>query len=218
MYAYDYVALLFYILCFFGYQYYYFRVSYAGTKKTRETINHELRKNWLAFAMERKEPLIAIQTIRNLIMTGTFLISLNMLLLGGIGSIISSNEVFFKSVLVIQDIQIKELFQDAKSKLSILKIFVSIFMMLFSAYNFTGMIRILYNMNFSITAAIYEGTQVDFQLEQIKRQSRHFNKGIRALLFSIGPVLWLLNTTVFVIFTLTITISFYLFDFNTSRK
>ncbi|MES0488448.1 MAG: DUF599 domain-containing protein [Leptospirales bacterium] len=207
-----------YFACFFGYQYYYFRVSYGGAKKTRETVNNELRKNWLTLAIDREEPIIVIQTIRNLIMTGTFLISLNMLLLGGIGSLISSNEMYLDSLTLIRDMDVLELLNKMGDHFNIFKVFISIFMLLYSAFNFTGMIRILYNMNFSIPAAIYDKSDVHFQMEQIKRQSKHFNKGIRALLYSVGPILWLVNTPIFVIFALTITVTFYKFDSNTKRK
>jgi len=214
---YDYSALLFFILSFFGYQYFYFLAAYKYNRTTRETIINGYRELWLKKIIAENQPIIAIQTLRNLIMTGTFLVSLDMLLIGGIASILSSNINFVQSMNVINGIDFHTFLLYLHEYPAALKIFVTIFMLLLSAYNFTIMVRILYNMNFT-TSATSKDENIQFQLEQIRRQARHFITGIRSLYFAIGPLIWLIDTTLMLVFTAVITISFYRFDFATDRK
>lgn len=211
--TYDYFAFVVYLILFFGYQYTYFFFSHKLRKNTREYKINSFREHWMDLIIERKEPILAIQTIRNLTMANTFLMSLVMIMMGGLFSVMFAHAEFAETVGKIQDLNAETLLNYANDNPAHIKISLGIFMLLLSGYNFTITIRILYNLNFTASSALKKSEEREFQYEQLRRQARHFITGIRSLYYFFGPMLWLLDTTAMIAFTIVTTIAFFRFDF-----
>jgi uncharacterized membrane protein len=210
---YDYFGLGLFLTFFFGYQYTYFFISHNLKKITRESRINTYRKYWLEIIIQENQSTFAIQTIRNLTMTNTFLVSLTMILMGGMISVLSANLNLIQTLETINDLDSSTYLNYLQLHPVAIKIIVGIFMLLISAYNFTMTLRILYNMNFTASSAMRLPDAKDFQLDQLRRQARHFITGLRSLYFFFGPMLWILDTTVMIVFTVVATVSFLRFDF-----
>jgi len=210
---YDYVGLGIFLVLFFGYQYTYFFISHNLKKETRESRINKYRSHWLDIIIGENQSTFAIQTIRNLTMTNTFLVSLTMILMGGLISVLSANLNLIQTLETIDRLDSGTYFDYLRQHPVAVKILVGIFMLLISTYNFTLTLRILYNMNFTASSAMRLPEAKDFQLDQLRRQARHFITGLRSLYFFFGPMLWILDTTVMIVFTVFATVSFLRFDF-----
>lgn len=210
---YDYFGLGLFLTLFFGYQYTYFFISHNLKKETRENKINKYRQYWLEIIIKENQSTFAIQTIRNLTMTNTFLVSLTMILMGGMISVLSANLNLIQTIESIDQLDSTTYIDYLQHHPVAIKFIIGIFMLLISAYNFTMTLRILYNMNFTASSAMRLPEAKDFQLDQLRRQARHFITGLRSLYFFFGPMLWILDTTVMIVFTVVATVSFLRFDF-----
>jgi len=210
---YDYIGLIIFLTFFFGYQYTYFFISHNLKKETRESRINIYREHWLNIIISENQSTFAIQTIRNLTMTNTFLMSLTMILMGGLISVFSNNVNMIQTLDSINRLDPENYLNYLENHPVFIKVMVGIFMLLISTYNFTMTLRILNNMNFTASSVMRLPDAKEFQLDQLRRQGRHFITGLRSLYFFFGPMLWIIDCTFMIIFTIIATVSFLRFDF-----
>ncbi|MDH4199723.1 MAG: DUF599 domain-containing protein [Spirochaetia bacterium] len=213
MIATDYVALGLFLILFFGYNSTYFFISHNLKKETRESKINVYREKWLEIIIAENQSTFAIQTIRNLTMANTFLMSLVMIMMGGLISVISSRLDLISTLETINQVDSRTYLLYFESHPAVIKILLGLFVLLISAYNLTVALRILYNMNFTTSSAMRLPEAKNFQLDQLRRQSRHFITGLRSLYFFFGPMLWIIDTYAMIIFTIVVTVLFLRFDF-----
>jgi uncharacterized membrane protein len=210
---YDSFALALFIILFFGYHYTYLFISYSLKKETRERKIDQYRKRWLELIIERNDPTFAIQSLRNMIMTNTYLISLATILMGGMVSILFANKNLLNALDALEQVDIPGYLYYLAGHPVAIKILLGLAILLLAIYNFTISLRILNNLNFTAPTVIKLPGALEFQTEQIRRQAKHFFTGIRSLYYFFGPMLWIFDTTAMVVFTVITTIAFLRFDF-----
>ena len=207
----DYIAFLVLIFQYVGYHAFYIYISKRKNWVTRDKIIGGYREKWLQVIIQDENPLIAIQTIRNLTMTNTFLISISMILSGGLFSVFSVQLDWLQVLEKGQYLQFLDHHPVA------IKILVALIFLITSATNFLFSLRVLYNMNFTMSSS-HLASATGLQLEQLERHNKYFIIGLRALYFFIGPMLWIIDPIAMIIFSSIATFLFVRFDFIKAER
>ncbi len=204
-------ALIFLLSVYFGYRLLYLYALTAPGWTVRENVIDSYRRQWVYAIARDKNGILAIQTIRNLEMLNTFLISLTMLIMGGIISVFSANLNW------MQLLETGEYIRFLEEHPAAIKLIITLAFILESFFNFIFALRIQFNMNFTVSMAAEPGSNPDFLVSQALRQARHFILGIRSLYFSVAPLVWLISPWAMAIVLIILTMSLFRFDFL-SRK
>jgi len=207
----DYIAFGLFILQYAGYQLLYLSLSKKHVWETRDRVIGSYREKWLSIINKTDQSILAIQTIRNLTMTNTFFISIAMLLAGGLVSIFTTNPNWIQ--ILEKGLYLEFLLTHPAA----VKILVALSLLIISATNFIFSLRILYNMNFTTSAAVGLDSY-SFHIEQIERHNRHFIVGVRAIYYFIAPMLWVIHPLAMILYTFTATYIFFHFDFRKIRR
>lgn len=212
---YHWFALAVFLIQYFGYHYLLFGIAEKRNWLTRESIIREYRRKWVEVIARDRNHLLAIQSIRNLEMLNTFLISLTMLMMGGIISVFGANLDWVK------DFEHGEHILFLMNHKVAVKLLVALGLLVVAFFNFIFSVRINYNMNFTISMAGEGPMDLEFLIEQVQRSSRHFLIGIRALYHIIIPMVWLIDTTLMLVTTAIAVFLLVRFDFllgSSARK
>lgn len=204
---YHWFALVVFLLQYAGYHYILFVVAEKRKWITRESIIREYRRKWVEVIARDRNHLLAIQSIRNLEMLNTFLISLTMLMMGGIISVFGANLDWVK------DFEHGEHMLFLMNHKVAVKLLVALGLLTVAFFNFIFSVRINYNMNFTISMAGEGPMNLGFLVEQVQRSSRHFIIGIRALYHIIIPMVWIIDTTLMLATTVVAVVLLARFDF-----
>jgi uncharacterized membrane protein len=207
MQPYDIFAFVFLIVFYLGYRIFYIYALNDPKWDVRENLIDEFRRKWVDTIAKDKNGILAIQTLRNLEMANTFLISLTMLIMGGIASVFSAN---MNWITLLESNQYLAFLNEHPVAM---KLMVSLALIMEAFFNFIFSLRIQVNMNFTISMANDSGQYLEFLHNQAHRQARHFILGLRALFFAVAPLVWIINTTVMIALLLFIIVSLYRFDF-----
>ncbi len=210
--TYDWIALAIFLLQYAGYHILYFNIAENKKWITRESTVRKYRKAWVEEIANSQNHIFAVQTIRNLEMLNTFLISLTMLIIGGIVSILSVNVNWLEDLDWITLVKLLKIHPIA------IKLFVALTLMVIAFMSFIFSLRINYNMNFTISMSGIRKEDLSFQVEQVQRSARHFIIGIRALYHAIIPAIWILDTTLMIFTTLVSVIVLFRFDFLKGKR
>ena len=206
----DYIGLALLLGQFFIYQYYYVRISDNQFGKTRESIITHYRWSWLNYILDTENPLLGIQTIRNLEMVHTFLITLTMIMMGAISSVFSANLHW------INDIENGTYLNFIKNHVLVIKLLVAMGFLMMALFHFLFGLRICFNMNFTVAGSKKTCSlqMKQFIGNQVKRQARHFIVGVRALYYTLFPLIWVINVWAMIGLSFFITYLFYRFDYG----
>lgn len=206
----DYIALSLLVGQYFIYQFFYEYISDRYFGKTRESIIARYRMHWLNVVLESEQPLLGIQTIRNLEMVHTFLITLVMIMLGGITSVFSTNLNW------INDLADGTYLEFLAKHTVAIKLLTAIGFLMVALFHFIFGLRICFNMNFTVAGARKSCSQPikNFINNQVKRQARHFILGVRAMYYSLFPLIWIVDVWAMILLSIFITYLFYRFDYT----
>ena len=204
----DYLALALLAGQYFVYQLFYEYASDNYFGKTRESIISRYRVRWLDYILQSTQPLLGVQTIRNLTMVHTFLITLSMVMLGGIFSLFTSNLDW------INDLAQKGYLDYLTRHPLAIKLLTAVAILLISLFHFVFGLRICFNMNFTVTGADKSCTPImkKFINSQVKRQARHFIIGVRGMYYAVFPFIWIIDARAMIVLSLFTTWLFYRFD------
>ncbi|MDH4224397.1 MAG: DUF599 domain-containing protein [Deltaproteobacteria bacterium] len=208
---YDYLVLAFFVFQYLGYQLIYLWVYDSEWFTTREKVLFHYRERWFRGVIKDNNLILAIQTIRNLEMVTTFLGSITMLMVGWIVSLFINTPEWL-TTLSKGDYQ---LFFDTHPLA--VKLLVTLILWLVAFFNFIISLRITFNMNYVLASPVTEEEDLSFQFDQIQRQIRYFFIGIRAIYFSIAPLMWLIDTNLFLFTSLMATVLSFRSDFMRNR-
>jgi len=209
--SFDFIAFLIFLIEYSGYQFLYFYLSHGHKHITRESKIQKYRETWLQLVIKERQSILAVQTLRNLTMTVTFLISLTLILVGGIISVFSANLNWLHALDTGNYISF---FTEHHAAL---KLLIACIILLIATFNFIFSLRILNNLNFTIVAAIEQADDISFQLTQLKRQSRYFITGVRAITYFLAPMIWIIDPLAMLIFSTAATLLFFRFDFLSKK-
>ena len=204
----DYIALFLLASQYFVYQLFYEYTSDRYFGKTRESIISRYRERWLDYILQSTQPLLGVQTIRNLTMVHTFLITLSMIMLGGIFSLFTANLDW------INDLAEKGYMDYLVRHPVAIKLLTAVAILLISLFHFVFGLRICFNMNFTVTGAdkTLTPTMKKFINSQVKRQARHFIIGVRGMYYTVFPFIWIIDARAMIVSSLFTTWLFYRFD------
>jgi uncharacterized membrane protein len=208
----DLFALMILIIAYFGYSFFYLHALASPRFIVRENLIDAYRRKWVETIARDKNGILGIQTLRNLEMVNTFLISLTMLMLGGIISIFSA-KLNWMDLL-----ESGNYIEFLKEHTVAIKLIVALFFILEAFYNFLFSLRVQFNMNFTVSMASEMKTDLNYIINQAIRQARYFILGIRALYFAIAPLVWIISPYAMILLLVVLVLSLFQFDFLHKKK
>ena len=174
---------------------------------TRESRIMAYRVAWYRDVLRNRQPLVAIQLLRNLVMAHTFFGTMALVVMGGVFSYLLA-QFDLMNVAVTQGYG--ALWQGSGVPL---KMLAALVLLLVAFLNFAMGIRVCFNLNFILAVPQEALGDTDFPVEMLRRQSRHFILGVRSLYFT-GPVfLWAFHPLLLMVGSALITLALFRFDF-----
>lgn len=180
-------ALGLFAVLYVGYHVLYVLLPRHFAVVTRESRMAAYREAWYRELLRARQPILAIQTVRNMIMAHTYFGTVGLLVLGGVFSYLVAH------VDLPQALAGHGYAALAAGDPLTVKLLTALLLLLVAVLNFSMGIRVCFNLNFTLGTPGDPDGDVSFPMEMLTRQSRHFILGVRSLYFS-GPVfLWLLH-------------------------
>lgn len=174
---------------------------------TRESRMAGIREAWYRDLLRARQPILAIQAVRNMVMSHTYFGTVALLVLGGVFSYLVAH-IDLPQVLAEDGYRAL-----ASTHPLVMKLLVALAVLLVAVLNFSMGIRVCFNLNFALGGPADAEGDVSFPMEMLQRQARHFILGVRSLYFS-GPVfLWLLHPALLVAGSVLIVALLARFDF-----
>jgi uncharacterized membrane protein len=200
----DWLALMLFVICFYGYHAVYFYVSRKSPASTRKGRLRQAVQSSLAVALDEQNHLLVVHQARNALMAVNFLAGASVILLGALMS-------FSGVVEAIQDISIAL----RRTDIAILLIIATLGISFFS---FLNSLRHFNLLTFLVSAKPQqlremEGTEPSQYLTDVyMRGSDAYTLGRRAFLYSVIAGVWLLNVWVFIAITIFVTLWVFFYD------
>jgi uncharacterized membrane protein len=208
----DYWSLALYLALYLGYHVAYLVLPRNFGFFTREWRLGLIREAWFRSILRLGQPILAIQTVRNLIMVHSFFGSVTLLLLGGVFSYL------FATFDLLEVLETGGYLTLIEEHAIVVKLLLSLLVVLVSALNFLMGLRVCFNLNFALGGVMEPEADISFQMEMVQRQARHLMVGVRSLYFSGPLLLWVLHPTLLVVTTVAITVLLFRFDFLKDRR
>ncbi len=202
----DEIACIIFLLCiliyvialFFGYK-----------KKTPSQFNllKLIYSNWVDNQLKDDSPIISIQALRNFIMGNSTFASALFILAGILVT-------FFNTV---SNINTKHFFGIEELHLGLVQVTINVIVIIFCLFNFILSIRYVTRLSIVISGhpqdyKIGNLTGVDLARKTLLLAQNHWMYGVRASLYLIATLLWLINAIFFIIISIIVTI--YLIAFQ----
>lgn len=146
------------------------------------------RRAWVVSVMEEKNDILAVQTLRNSTMAGTFLASTAILLSVGVLSLTGQAENVGNTWHSLNLLGSTE-----RSTLA-LKLLVLLINLFIAFFSFSSSVRLYNHVGFMINTPCTDGnysTSFTFVAMQLNRAASHFHIGMRAYYFMVPLVLWI---------------------------
>lgn len=146
------------------------------------------RKAWVVTVMEEKNDILAVQTLRNSTMAGTFLASTAILLSVGVLSLTGQAENVGNTWHTLNLLGSTE---QSTLAMKLLVLLVNLFIAFFS---FSSSVRLYNHVGFMINIPCTDGnysTSLTFVAMQLNRAANHFHIGMRAFYFMVPLVFWI---------------------------
>jgi uncharacterized membrane protein len=146
------------------------------------------RRAWVVSVMEEKNDILAVQTLRNSTMAGTFLASTAILLSVGVLSLTGQAENVGNTWHSLNLLGSTE-----RSTLA-LKLLVLLINLFIAFFSFSSSVRLYNHVGFMINIPCTDGnysTSFTFVAMQLNRAANHFHIGMRAYYFMVPLVLWI---------------------------
>ena len=166
---------------------------------------HAARAGWVACVMAERRDILAVQTLRNSIMTASFLASAAVLLIIGVLTLSAQGDKLSGTWLALN------MFGHVGAALWLFKLLMLLFALLFAFFAFCLSMRLYHHIGYMINAPVSSGlesTQPAHVAAELNRAAIYFRVGIRAYFFIVpllfwlfGP-LWMIGATAMLIFFL----------------
>jgi uncharacterized membrane protein len=154
-------------------------------------INSCARGAWVRNMMRRAPDVLVIQTLRNSLMSASFLASTAILLVAGLLSFTLTN----KNNLENFD-HVLNVLSNGHPHVALSRLLLLVLTFFFAFFNFVLAVRYYSHAGFLLNAANNEDGHAlpeQFMIASLKRGAFHFTLGMRAFLFSLPFGLWLLG-------------------------
>lgn len=199
----DEIALITFVSCFS----FFIIIFFIHLKRERKPSKYNVFKliydNWVKSRLDQESPLIGVQALRNFLMGNSTFVSSLFILIGILTG-------FFENITQNGDL----LFNIPGLNLGMIQFSMTIIMLIFCLFNFILSIRYATRLSILIT-----GKPRDFSIGSIKgfkltketlvKAQNHWMLGIRSLFFLATSFFWYINSILFIIISIIITL--YLF-------
>eukprot|EP01132_Coremiostelium_polycephalum_P007474 gene7474-9182_t len=203
--------IVFFSLSAFVYCIYHVLLGIRVYKKPIGTVigrNHQFRRQWTQIMIDGKKDILAVQTLRNMVMSSTLMASTSITLVVLIINVLVSSSL----TTVLDKIRI---IGAHNQDILIYKAFVLILLYLFSFLNFATSIRYITHLAFLVNVApFYEECSKDYCYSTLKRSSNHFTFGMRTFYFSLPIIMWFFDPIFLLIGTVVIVYWLYIGDLS----
>ncbi len=195
------IILAVYSFCLWGYHYIYFFFTEKKDVTTRRSTIDEAIFSWIERSLEKKEHLLIIHQLRNVLMAVTFLATTAVLL---VGLIFGFSPTALPGPLEHIDYAL----------------WLMMFTLIFSFFNFLLCLRHFTRMTFMVRSSPdklekISGLKAEEYLANLFiRGNREYTLGRRSMLYGIVVLIWLFNAWIFMFVTIGMTLAFILsYDF-----
>jgi uncharacterized membrane protein len=180
-------------------------ISYARNKPSERNAFKLIYKTWVDQRIDG-DPLVAIQSLRNVIMGASTFISGLLILLGLIIGFFSTFMTETTSFLGIPGLN-----------LGVVQISTNIIVIIFSLYHFILSIRLNVRVTLLITAAPKKFIMGNIEGIKLTKKAfisaqNHWMFGLRGLFYLIATLIWFINSLLFILFSIIVTIYLILFQ------
>lgn len=197
----DALALSVFLAFTVGYHWFYLAVLSQRTAWSVRARMHEHRRNWVELVLKRGERIMAVQTLRNYIMTNSFLASTMILLVAFIANFII-NPPGDRPLPIHSDVNFFTGATPVQVKGSILLLlFAFAFVMFLSNLRTLTHLSTLMSVDADQIRATEREDAVGFLAGLLNRVGSQTTYGHRAVLFSIPVIGWLFSPWVFLTLT-----------------
>lgn len=171
-------------------------------------LTRELRHSWVQMIMHEKRDILAVQTLRNWIMSASFFASTSILISLGTLNVLLGGEH------VPQLLHALNLFGSRSETLWLIKVIVLIIDFFFAFFNFALTIRYYNHVNFMINVSPdkEKSISVDSVSKALDMGTMHYTLGMRSYYFAVPFTLWLFGPMLMLAGTVTMTIVLYKLD------
>ncbi|EGC37274.1 hypothetical protein DICPUDRAFT_77060 [Dictyostelium purpureum] len=170
--------------------------------------NHHFRRLWTKQMVDGKKDILAVQTLRNMVMSSTLLASTSITLVVLIINILVSQTI----TTILDKIRI---IGAHNSEILIYKAFILIIIFLFSFLNFASSIRYVTHLAFLLNVSpFYEECSKDYCNKSLINGSNHYTVGVRSFYFAMCIILWFFDPIFLMIGTIVILYWLYIGDIS----
>lgn len=198
----DALALLWFVLAWFGYDYY-ANHRYPHTRNL-VSITLNMRVNWMRQMLRRENRIMDAALMGNLLNSITFFASTSILILAGLITILGYRN---EARDILSDIPLVPVTSNFMWEF---KIFLMAFVFVYTFFKFTWSMRLYNYANMFVGSAPLftkdthrEGMEAYAKRggELIGNAGRHFNMGLRAYYYGLAVLSWLLHPVLFMLVT-----------------
>lgn len=201
------------VVLLLGYHRYLGWVFEHHPERTYRGRSDRLRRAWVEAVRAKGSDILAVQTIRNWVMSATLLASTAMLIALGVISAILQG-------LDPADLSHALSLAPASAVLARIKLLVLAAIFLSAFLHFALSLRYYNHTGFLINlpAEQLDGPAAVVVADALNRAAGHYNLGTRSFLLSMPVVLWLIGPEWFLVGVLTSLLMLYRFDFRSGRR
>lgn len=189
----DWIGLAIFVLAILGYRYFLAWMLKKSPERLYLGKLQAYRAAWIEAHTGGKESIVAVQTLRNTIMTASFLASTAILLIMGAINLLGNLSTLENTLSRLNFLG------TASQNAEMLKILLIILTLSYAFFNFTSSIRGINYLSFILNIPRHklediEGKNTNHVIAQIFLSSGiHFSLGMRAYYFMIPLFLWIFN-------------------------
>lgn len=199
------------VLLLIGYHLYLKWVFGHCPERTYRGRSNRLRRSWVDAVRARGSDILAVQTIRNWVMSATLLASTSIVIaLGIINAILQGLDPAHLSRALS--------LSPAGNTLAQVKLLVLAAIFLSAFLHFALSLRSYNHTSFLINLPAESLDGPDVVADELNRAAGHYNLGTRTFLLSMPIVLWLIGPDWFLVGVLISLLLLYRFDFRTHRR
>ncbi|MGL4232093.1 MAG: DUF599 domain-containing protein [Casimicrobium sp.] len=209
----DLIALLVFIACWFGYDW--FAKRHSNDRPSLLTVMNPFRERWFKQTLTREARIVDSALTTNLLHSATFFSSTTVLVLGGLVALFGSVE---KSVDVFENLPFA---QRTSQQLLEAKIILLILLFIYALVKFTWSVRQFNFVTILIGSMSPKGETCEEDEQAAARAAgimklagENFGQGLRAYYFALAVLMWFVQPIFFMVGTAIVTVMLYRMEFH----
>jgi len=208
----EWIAFAIFLGCSLGYEWYHMRRTRLAPESTRYGRLMERRAAWIAAMVARDQPILFIQTFRNLGRQTVFFGSLTLLALGGAFGLLLSGERFRTLC------QITYLFGHPSPVLAQLKLLLLVALLAIAFLDFVWAARAIIAAHIFTDSDIAESDlRVSGLVRYIGDFYLDFRRGLRTAYYAVCLLIWPFSVETFILVTVALTVLMARYDLRRAR-